>query len=247
VGLFVVIERFWANRRRFIFIYDILVLLVLLALAVLYVRFRSHEFVQAWITDRYRVFAHCMWLGAIGGVVISLKGVYDHARDPPWDHGYNLWHFGRPFNGAITGLITVLIFVFFAQNGQFNHPVVYLAAFILGTQEMRFFAFLAEIGRIIVQVPPSVKAPSGLRVAAIDPSEGRAGTQLIVAGQGFEQGAKVKLGGIELEKPLVSADGRAVSGVVPKLEGATRMVDVTVHNPGGSSLVVPDKFKYVGT
>jgi len=241
-----VIKRFWANRRRFVFVYDILVLVVLLAVGVLYVHFKDHELVKAWITDGYRVFAHCMWLGALGGVVISLKGVYDHARNPPWDHGYNLWHFGRPFNGAITGLITVLIFVFFAQNGQFNRPVVYLAAFILGTQEMRFFAFLAEIGRIIVQVPPSAKPPSGLRVIAIDPSQGGPGTQLIVVGQGFEQGAKVKLGGMELEKPVVSADGSAVTGVVPKLEGATRMVDVTVHNPGGSSVVLPDKFKYVG-
>jgi hypothetical protein len=240
------IGELWATRRRLDFFYDILVLLLLLVVAVLYVEFKGDARVKDWIPYEYTVFVHSMWLGSLGGVIISLKGVYGNACDPPWSNCYNLWHLGRPFSGAVTGLVTVLIFLFITQGTGFNRPVVYLAAFILGTQEARFFTFLFEIGRIIVQVPPSLKPPAGLRVTAVEPAVGPPGTLVILAGQGLERNAVVKLGGMALDKPVVSPDGSSAAGTVPKLGGATRAVDVTVLNPSGSSVVLPDRFRYTG-
>jgi hypothetical protein len=236
------------TRRRLVFFYDIGTLLVLLILAVLYARHKDATCLKAWIRPEYRLFVHCMWLGALGGVSISLKGVYDNAGDPPWSNRFNLWHLGRPFSGAVTGLVTVLIFSFMTQGGgALNRPVVYLAAFILGTQEARFFTFLAEIGRIIVQVPPSLKPPT-LRITAVQPNQGPSGTAVIVAGQAFEQGAVVKLGGEKLGQQVVAPDGVSIAGIVPKL-GKTPpwLADVTVYNPNsGATAILSDGFKYAG-
>src|SRR5262245_23870271 len=156
---FNVLSELWATRRRLVFSYDLAVLLLLLAVAVIYFQFRGLPTKDGLLSEHYRVFLHSMWLGSLGGVIISLKGVYDNAGDPPWNNCYNLWHLGRPFSGAITGLVTVLIFVFLSQGGSVSRPAVYMAAFILGTQEARFFNFLFEIGRIVVQVPPTLKPP----------------------------------------------------------------------------------------
>ena len=245
----------WATRRRLVFTYDLLVLGLLLLVGILYLEFRDYVFEHQifrhsassaqLIPEKYRVFANCMWLGAIGGVVISLKGVYDNACEPPWSNCYNLWHLGRPFSGAVTGVMAVFIFLFLTQNAGFSRPAVYLAAFILGTQEARFFTFLFEIGRIIVQVPPSLKEATGLRVTAIEPAEGGENTVVVLAGQGFERGVNVKVGGVQLTNQVAAPDGTSVAGAIPRLEGQTRLVDVTVLNPSGSSAILPNKFKFI--
>src|SRR5262249_38179913 len=135
------ITALWVTRRRLVFSYDIAILLLLLITAAFYV---NDVKVHGWISDNYRIFANAMWLGALGGVIISLKGVYDNAGNPPWSDYYNLWHLGRPFSGAATGLITVLIFIALNPGAAPNRPVIYIAALILGTQEARFFTFLSE-------------------------------------------------------------------------------------------------------
>jgi hypothetical protein len=65
-----------------------------------------------------------------------------------------------------------------------SQPVLYAAAFILGTQESRFFNFLYEVARIIVQVPKE-QEPTGLKVTDIQPIEGHADDVLVIRGQGF--------------------------------------------------------------
>ena len=242
------VRELMSNPRGWVFAYDLFLVVALLALALVYVHYRDVEPFKNWLPEQYRVFANSMWLGALGGIVISLKGVYDHAGNPPWSDLYNLWHFGRPFSGAVTGLVTVLIFMVFNEGpsgGQLNRPVIYLAAFILGTQEARFFAFLAEIGRIIVQVPATLEKAAGLRVAAIEPTEGAAGATIVLAGQGFGAQVRVRLGEMTLLNPVVGPNGTTVAGVVPDLGGATRQVDVTVRNSDGTSVVLPDRFKFI--
>jgi hypothetical protein len=125
-----------------------------------------------------------------------------------------------------------------------------MIAFILGTQEARFFTFLSELARIFVQVPPNLPSqfkPPAFRIGAVLPAEGKAGSWVMVSGQGFETGAIVKLGTMKLEGPQISPDGVAAGGIVPKL-GLPKdtKVDVIVVNPGGASVVVLEKFKYLG-
>lgn len=49
------------------------------------------------------------WFGALGAVVISTYGVFDHNHE--WDSRWNYWHAARPFVGAILGTVAFLIFV----------------------------------------------------------------------------------------------------------------------------------------
>jgi hypothetical protein len=47
------------------------------------------------------------WFGALGAVLISLGGVFDHAHD--WDDTLWPWHAARPLVGASLGVVSVLI------------------------------------------------------------------------------------------------------------------------------------------
>ena len=91
--------------------------------------------------DIYKLAVESMWFGCLGGVIISLKGIYDHSyHGDAWDPAYNLWHLGRPISGAIAGLMTVVLLSVVDKNGL-SKPAVYAAAFIFGNKELKIFQF----------------------------------------------------------------------------------------------------------
>lgn len=47
------------------------------------------------------------WFGALGAVLISLTGVFEHEHD--WDLTYWPWHVARPLIGVTLGVVSVLI------------------------------------------------------------------------------------------------------------------------------------------
>src|SRR4051812_14405257 len=47
------------------------------------------------------------WFGALGAVLLSLKGIFDHHYD--WNETYWPWHLSRPFIGAALSVVGVLI------------------------------------------------------------------------------------------------------------------------------------------
>lgn len=49
------------------------------------------------------------WFGALGGVLISMRGVFEHARD--WDGRYVLRHVARPLTAAVSGTVGYLILI----------------------------------------------------------------------------------------------------------------------------------------
>jgi len=49
------------------------------------------------------------WWGALGGVTISLTGIFRNARR--WDSSYNGWHIARPALGAVVGTVGYLVFI----------------------------------------------------------------------------------------------------------------------------------------
>src|SRR5262245_16227004 len=49
------------------------------------------------------------WFGAVGAVVLSLQGVFNHT-DNDWDESYCYWYWARPFIGGVTSTVSVLIF-----------------------------------------------------------------------------------------------------------------------------------------
>lgn len=47
------------------------------------------------------------WFGALGAVLISLTGVFEHEHD--WDESFWPWHVARPLVGATVSVVSVLI------------------------------------------------------------------------------------------------------------------------------------------
>ena len=152
-----------------------------------------------------------MFFGALGGVVISLKGVYDHhCNRGDWDDGFTLWHIGRPISGALTGLITVVLLLAINPTRP-NEPVAYAIAFIFGTQERRFFNFLAEVAALVVRLPGD-EQDNTLKAVSLTPLEGKQGHLVVIGGQGFREGATVTFGTAnDMENAVVSKDGRIIA------------------------------------
>jgi len=225
--------------RLGIFAFNLVVVLGLVVIGVLYARHPEHF--RLLISDKVEIAVRAAWFGALGGVVISLKGVYDHCCDRgDWDDCFNLWHLGRPVSGALAGMITLLLLLVVSADGKVSEPAVYAAAFIFGTQERRFFNFLSEVAGLVVRVP-SEDQKLAFKAKSIEPAQGAAGSIVLISGQGFAQGAKVTFGTAELANVIVSKDGMTIVGTVPSGTGA---VDVTVTNPAGERSILPGKFTY---
>lgn len=229
------------GSRLNVFLYDLAVLFLLVLLAAFYVANRAAF--TPWSAVQLPI--EGMWFGALGGVMISLKGVYDHAGPGDWDNQFGLWHFGRPFTGAIAGAITSLLL--FVVNGSDpakapSAPVVYIAAFIFGTQERRFFEILSQAAQLFVR--DSEDKATGLSLQGINPSTAAPGSIVIVNGNGIDPAATVKLGGVLLTKTTVGPDGTMIAGVVPDRPMGADVVDAVVTNPGGASFTLPGKFTF---
>jgi IPT/TIG domain len=249
------------TRRRMIFFYDLL-WLVILGLIGIYLagaygckpeKVTTSSCVLALVKScwplltEYKLFINCMWMGALGGVTISLKGVYDHGNpNDPWSNGYNLWHIGRPFSGAVAGAIAGLLFALvFPLDGKVSHLVLYGVAFIFGTQDAAFFSFLSEFASRFVKT--TKPGPTGVRINAVTPPHGTAGDVVTIVGQGFEADATVKIGPVKIDKYTMTADGTTISGVMPAVAGLAagdHSFDVIVMNPTGSSAAAVAKFTF---
>jgi hypothetical protein len=225
--------------RLGIFVYDLIVVLILLAVAVYYLK-NPAPFTLG--SANLNIAVRATWFGALGGIVISLKGVYDHCcHRGAWDDCFDLWHVGRPFSGGLTGLITLVLLLAVYQNGAPSEPVVYAIAFIFGTQERRFFNFLSEVAALVVRVP-NEDQNTGLTATDIQPSQGTADALVVISGHGFAQGATVTIGANPLANVVVSKDGTTIAGSVPA--GGPGPAEVTIANPDGKRVVLKGRFTY---
>jgi hypothetical protein len=184
---------------------------------------------------------HGIWFAMLGSVAISFKGVYDHTEPQEWNEGWWLWYLGRPLTGAIVGAMTYLLLQVVNPNQPPSIPVLAVAAFVLGTQESRFFGYLYEVGKIVLTTPDSAQA--GLRVTGITPQQGSQNDLVLITGSGFQTGATATLGGNDLMTPQVAPDGTALSGLAPA-GTAGNVVALVVANPSGAAYRVPNAFRF---
>jgi hypothetical protein len=141
-----------ASMRRWVLIYDITLLSVLIALAILY--FRATAVQNLLPTQLRGLPAYTAWFGILGSISVSLKGISDYEPTAQrWGGRWPLWYFARPFTGLIVGIVTYVLLRAAYPSGKPDIPTFEAAAFILGTQERRFFTFLSAIGAIILHTP----------------------------------------------------------------------------------------------
>lgn len=220
--------------RRRVFYMNSLILVVLLALAVLHYRFPLDDNVD-WL----KASTHAMWFAVLGSVAISFRGIYEHTQAAEWNEGWWLWYLGRPFTGAIVGAVVYLLLQVANPKEPPSIPSLAVAAFVLGTQESRFFGFLYEVGKLVLTTPADQQAQ--LKIAQITPATGNPGAAILITGSGLQPGASGFVDAKPLTAVAVSPNGTSLAGIVP--EGAG-LVDVVVSNPDGSSYRLPGAFRY---
>jgi hypothetical protein len=148
--MFPSINAFW--KRRLIFLYDMTLLGILVALAVLY--FKTNAIGHFLPEELRGLPAYTAWFGVLGSIAISFKGLSDWGPDEAlWGGRWPLWYVGRPFSGLIVGIMTFVLLRAIYPSGTPSVPTFEAAAFILGTQEARFFNFLAKVGELVLSVP----------------------------------------------------------------------------------------------
>lgn len=230
------------QERTWIFLYDVCAFLVLALMAWLYLLPASYRYsIQPWVPPALQgVPIEAFWFGALGGVVISLKGVYDHGV-ADWQERFDLWHLGRPLSGGIAGGVMLVLLQAVSGDTGPRAPVVLAAAFIIGTQERRFFNFLSEVARLIVQVPGDAQA-APLSVSEFLPTQGSEGDTVTILGQGFQPGSVAVIGSGRLGSIVVNREGTTITGTVPPGSGPE---SVRVENPDGLAFIADGKFTYV--
>jgi hypothetical protein len=117
-----------------------------------------------WIASRSlgRLPVGIVWFAAIGGSLVSLKGIFKHHKED-WSSNYNAWHMLRPWTGAVMGVLAAFFLLVStelatvnpgaagASGGppHLNPDVYYVAAFIAGFAEGSFRDLVERLTRTI--------------------------------------------------------------------------------------------------
>ncbi len=81
------------------------------------------------------------WFGAVGGSLVSLKGVMYYSKDT-WDTKWDMWHALRPLVSGITGPMTALFILIAAEaviskttTNMLDMNAFYAISFIAGYRD----------------------------------------------------------------------------------------------------------------
>jgi hypothetical protein len=190
------------------------------------------------------------WWGALGGVLLSLTGVFDHKHD--WQRSYAYWHWARPLVGLVIASFVVLVFqagvlavgkdlkpaagVTNAQNLFY-----YVLAFIVGYREETARALIKRVSDVMIgpgDAAPPAAAPAPA-ITALEPASAAAGTEVQVTGTGLGTVQAVSFGGAGAVFSAVSDTQLTVT--VPA--GGPGAVSVVFTLQDGTQLTQP--FTYV--
>jgi hypothetical protein len=158
------------------------------------------------------------WFGAVGAVVISFEGLFQHTQKRDWSNLFTYWHLARPLFGAVLGILAFFIFLLLidaaGQPPTFATPngsspasdlvIYYVVAFLVGYRE-ETFRELVKRATDLVFIKTQPKAGEGLPEVTFEAN-----------GSAVQE---INLG--------------ALAG------GATTTVTVTVSNTGAGTLTAP--------
>lgn len=107
------------------------------------------------------------WFGALGAVILSLQGVFDH--NGSWDNSYGFWHMARPLFGGTLAIVAYLIFITVVQTTGAqpvtsgaqpaagaaattlaNPFIYYILAFLVGYREATFRDLITKAADVIL-------------------------------------------------------------------------------------------------
>jgi hypothetical protein len=191
-----------------------------------------------------------LFFGAVGGVLLSLEGVFQHRND--WDETYFLWHVARPMVGALVGVIAVLIFLAGvlavgaqgaagtgATTGD-KDLLYYVVAFVVGYREETFRGLIKRAADLIFTSPAATPSPV---ISAIDKDHGPTdgGDEVKISGSGLAATTSVQFGSAVATKFSVISDTE-VRATTPKVDLPCR-VSVLLVTPNGSA-AAPRPYEY---
>jgi hypothetical protein len=192
-----------------------------------------------------------LWYGALGAVLISLTGVFEHNAD--WLDSWKYWHWARPFVGATVGVVSVLVFqagilavgetVDPHRKGQATNLLYYLIAFLVGYREAAFRELVKRLGDVILV--PAGSAGGTPTITKVDPQEQRydKGGPVDVFGTGLSRLQSVKFGQNEATEfgPISDVHFRVTAPIADDPETTNAIVVFR----DGTSLSYP--FRYTQT
>jgi hypothetical protein len=242
------------DRPGFVLLVETVYLLVLFVVGLLYV-INDHT-LGPWKvpTSLGLMPTGVPWFGALGSVLISLKGIVDHRKD--WDSTLKYWHFTRPLIGAALAIISVLIFQAgilavgsspTSTNGTATNLLYYLIAFMVGYREEVFRELIKRLADVILTPGGGAPSPAAPTVDSVNPSSGKvAGGDLVaIAGSSFADVIGVKFGPIPVPAADVQVD--SINQVTVKTPVAAQQtagtVRITVTTKAGSA--TGGQFTYV--
>ncbi len=95
-----------------------------------------------------------VWFGAVGAVIGSLFGIFNHNKQ--WKLSYNYWHYCRPLFGAVTGSVGALLYLVLLILGTTNAVKVqnvtfYAVAFVFGFADKSFIQMVQNVTAVIIK------------------------------------------------------------------------------------------------
>lgn len=225
----------WGSSKRSVFFIQILYLFGLGLFVILY---RIHSIEPR--RDFYGPIPFLVpWFGAVGAVVLSLTGVFEHRRD--WDPEYRYWHWSRPVIGGVISTITVLILQsgILAVGGQLptqtdaatKNLLYYIAAFVAGYRENVFRQLIGSVTDLIFK--PATPAPV---IGSVTPPQAASGQQttVTIAGSGLTGATAVKLENVGI--PFLGVSDSQLTAMIPDSTTAGAS-SLTVTTGGGTTSI----------
>lgn len=242
------------QQRWFVVLVEVFYLIVLFVLAIIYLTDprKAIPFTSFTLPDTLGALPIGVpWYGAVGAVLISLSGVFDHRND--WDPSWNLWHFTRPLIGITLAIVSWLIFEAgilavgsspvptgstSASVASPKNLLYYLIAFIVGYRESIFRDLIKRVADVILtpSTPAGSSGPAVPVISAVNPPQGTAagGTGVTIAGSGFTGATSVKFGPTPATGVTVVSD-KQITGTSPAgTAGATVPITVTTKVGSGT-------------
>jgi len=183
----------WAVSRGGIFV---IVLLYLLALWVVAILYFTHTIHPRHTVGNMPV--PVPWFCALGAVLISLVGIFEHPLG--WNRGHAQWHWARPLVGASFAVVSVMILqAGIISIGSDPHKpgassvLYYIVGFVVGYREETFRELIKRLVDVLLR-PGLTNGDVAPTIGSVTPPSGPGGMPVTIDGSGFVKVLAVKFG-----------------------------------------------------